>query len=402
MSDASHSFDFSPPSLPARVEAEQSHLRLPSRPDWIQPTAEYLCQKAVLCGACLDDRIMKLQLALVEALNNSVMHGNLEIPSELKEQDHAMFTAALAARAADPAYASRLVDVLFDYDGERCQWIITDEGKGFDVERVLSRDPLDESQLWLATGRGILLMKAFLDGVRYESGGRRVILTLNRPAGAEKRRHDRAPVQQRLQIAPLRPDGTVDWEAAYEAVSRNVSAEGIAFIQQKLTASDRILIGIEQADGRPLYLPAEVRHMRTLGENVVELGCRFPVREPAPVEGPDQPPRRVADVIEDLMGRLHEMQVLHDERRSHTRVIYTERIEIRGALEGDPIVGFARDLSKGGLAMITNVPVSLETVMLALPHGKDRVPLKIRAQIVRCGKIMGGFYDVGAQFLDTE
>ena len=52
----------------------------------------------------------------------------------------------------------------------------------------------------LASGRGILIMRSFLDDVRYEQGGRRIILTLLRASGAEKRQHDRHSFQQRLPV----------------------------------------------------------------------------------------------------------------------------------------------------------------------------------------------------------
>jgi hypothetical protein len=45
---------FAGPNLPGRVEAERSHMRLPSFPEWIDPTADYLINKALLCGACLE------------------------------------------------------------------------------------------------------------------------------------------------------------------------------------------------------------------------------------------------------------------------------------------------------------------------------------------------------------
>jgi anti-sigma regulatory factor (Ser/Thr protein kinase) len=390
------------PSLPTCVEAEQTHLRLPSQPDWIQATADYLRNKAILCGACLEDRGAKLHLALIEALSNSVLHGNLEISSDLKEQDHALFAEMVAARSADPHYASRLVDVLVDYDGERCQWSITDEGPGFDVAAVLGRDPADASHVLLVTGRGILMMKAFLDGVRYEEGGRRVILTLARAPGAEKRRHGRTPLRQPLRIAPLLPDGTVDWKAAYEGVARNFSPEGIAFLQRGLSVSDRIIIGVPQADGRTVYLPAEVRHARTLGENVIELGCRFTVSERAIAEAPARVRRTVEEAMEELMERFRDLQSPHDERRIHARAIYTEQIEIRTRPEAEPVVGLARDLSKGGLAMFTSVPVTIGAALLSFPQGGGMAPLKIQAQIVRCDRILGGFYDVGARFLEAD
>src|SRR5690349_21747702 len=153
------------PSLPPAVVSEQVRLRLPSRPDWIEPAVEYLTNRAVLCGACLESRAGKLAMALHEALSNSVVHGNLEVPSELKEREDNAFVELLALRSADPRFSSRPVDVEVDYDGEQCRWTLTDQGNGFDVERVLGRGPLDESDLWRPSGRGVLMMRALMDEV---------------------------------------------------------------------------------------------------------------------------------------------------------------------------------------------------------------------------------------------
>ena len=108
------------PDIPSTVLIEQSHLRLPSRPDWIEAVVEHLKNKAVLAGACQESRANKLTVALHEALSNSIIHGNLELSSELKERGDSSFAEALAARMADPVLSSRHVDLAVDYDGERC------------------------------------------------------------------------------------------------------------------------------------------------------------------------------------------------------------------------------------------------------------------------------------------
>src|SRR5262245_55390964 len=125
------------PHLPGFVAAEQMRICLPSRPDWIEPTVEYLRQRAVLCGACRESRSGKLMLALHEGLSNAIVHGNLQVPSSLKEQGDTAFAEALAQRVADPHYVERVCDIVMDYDGQRCQWIITDQGNGFDFKGVL-------------------------------------------------------------------------------------------------------------------------------------------------------------------------------------------------------------------------------------------------------------------------
>src|SRR5262245_39034844 len=99
------------PDLPSLVATEQMQLSLPSRPDWIEATVDYLRQKAVLCGACQESRAGKLMIALHEALSNAIVHGNLELSSELKEQGDGAFAAALAQRVSDPDLARRQLDL---------------------------------------------------------------------------------------------------------------------------------------------------------------------------------------------------------------------------------------------------------------------------------------------------
>src|SRR6476659_5410079 len=102
------------PHVPSLVTTEQMQLCLPSRPDWIDPAVEFLRQKAVLCGACTESRSPKLMIALHEALSNAIIHGNLELSSELKERGDNSFAEALAQRVTTPHLAERLVDVLVD------------------------------------------------------------------------------------------------------------------------------------------------------------------------------------------------------------------------------------------------------------------------------------------------
>ena len=73
------------------LQSEQTRLRLPSRPDLIETAVEYLRHKAVLCGVCPAGQSARLGMALHEALSNSVVHGNLEISSELRQGDEGAF-----------------------------------------------------------------------------------------------------------------------------------------------------------------------------------------------------------------------------------------------------------------------------------------------------------------------
>jgi anti-sigma regulatory factor (Ser/Thr protein kinase) len=390
------------PDLPSLVRAEQTLVRLPSRPHWIEETVDYLCRKAVLCGACQETRSKKLMVALQEGLINSVVHGNLGLSSELKERGDSSFAEALAQRAADPNLSQRMVDIVVDYDGQRCRWLITDEGKGFDVEGVLRRLESDDPELLLASGRGILLMRSFLDEVKYEAGGRRLILTLHRQSGEEKRQQTRVDAHQPVQIVPIRADGSVDWEAAYQAVSLNFSEQGMGLLQERLATTDRIIIGI-YANNQALYVPAEVRHCRSLGGDVMELGCRFQTRREAPKETvASLPSLPEADLA--VQGAVADLMELHQglppgaaDRRVHPRVVFNARLEVCQPPSTQVLTAFARDLSKGGMSFITTTALAGEVVLTMHPQ-EQGPPLRIRAQIVRCNKVQEGFFDVGARF----
>ena len=384
------------PSLPSTVAVEHTYLQIPSQPEWIAPTVEYLKDKAIFCGACHETRGNKLILALHEALTNSIVHGNLELSSDLKERSGNAFAEALAQRAANPRYGERPVEVHFDYDGEFCRWTFTDQGKGFDVGRALARAAHADSEARLASGRGILLMRAFLDDVRYELGGRRAILTLARPSGEEKRAAPRQSVQKSIRVAPIGANGDVDWDAAHEAVVQNLSSDGIALLQSRLASSERILIGID-CQGEMLYVPAEVRHCQARDGNVVELGCRFQV--PSDPQNNGTRNAGMERALDTLLEQVNTRSVRHDERRAHPRAAYTARITVTIEEGRPPVFGFGRDLSRGGIAFLTSTPLPLENVTLTLPQ-QDRNVLRIRAQVVRCHQLLSGIYEVGARFLD--
>ena len=394
------SCDSSAPNLPGMVEAERMQCRFPSRPDWIEPTVDYLRQKALLCGACDESRAGKIMIGLHEAISNAIVHGNLEISSDLKEKGDETFAQELARRSSDERYGGRFVTVEVDYDGSECRWSITDEGNGFDVERIVQRDPTSGEEILLSSGRGLLLMRAFFDAVRYELGGRRVVLVLRKDKRLEQRQAVRITNHRQVRIVPLRSDGTVDWPAAYDGLARNLSTGGMTVIQAHLATADRVLIGMDTG-GQPLYVPAYVRHCRQVSPNFLELGCQFqsPSQNSPLVDAADA--ALALKAIADLVERLHEHRYPDDERRIHPRVAYTNAIQIAGGTNGEPTIGFGRDLSKGGVAFVTTGVLALEPRLLTLP-AMTGPPVRILARVLRCDRIMDGFYDVGACFESNE
>jgi anti-sigma regulatory factor (Ser/Thr protein kinase) len=307
------------PELSLQVRAERIRLTVPSLPHWIEPTVEYLRQRAVLAGVCTAPRSGKLMLALHEALSNSIIHGNLEVSSELKELSG--FAEALARATADPDLAERTVDIDVEYNGRLCTWILTDEGKGFDVDETVRRCLCSDPEILLSSGRGILMMRSFLDDVQYELGGRRVILTLRRETSApdqllnlatahgrnrrngtantplvddprltlvrhaiaalieeedhpnlpenERRIYPRMSYNERLEILAAKNETPV------AGFCRDISRGGIAFISVQPLSAEVTLLLPTKTNGPPLRIRVQVVRCAKIMPGLFDVGARF-------------------------------------------------------------------------------------------------------------------------------
>lgn len=376
------------------VVHDRLHLQVPSQVDWIAPTLEMLRQRLLLVTACDETQLQRLIMGLHEGLTNAIVHGNLEVPSALKE-DGNEFVEKLIKRQCDSTYGGRMVHLDLDYNGQRWQWTISDEGPGFDHEEQVRRIEEDPTNGYLASGRGILMMRAFFDEVRWENQGRRLILTWY--PSAEHRHEPRLPVQTRIKVAPIRGDGSVDWSAAEEAITRNLSQGGALLLHQSLAQAERVMLTLD-VDGQSLHLPAQVRHWTPLEEGLVEIGCAFQI-EKADSEPDAQ--KRVQEALDDLLEGLEQNQKPSDERRESARVPFSQRVELLGDSTQPTVVGFTQNLSRGGVKLFTTQVVPLEERTLVLT-GVEAHPLRMRVQIVRCNQLTERLFDVAACFLDVE
>lgn len=100
--------------------------------------------------------VFGVRLALEEALVNAIKHGNKMDPN-------------------------KTVHVWWQVDDEHVRVDIEDQGPGFDVTQV--PDPTEEENLDKPGGRGIMLMRAFMNLVEYNSTGNR--LTLEKRKGVD-------------------------------------------------------------------------------------------------------------------------------------------------------------------------------------------------------------------------
>ncbi len=130
-------------------------------------------QIAALC-LCNQNGLIRVGIALEEAVLNAMYHGNLEVCSSLRQEDERAFTDLVAERRRTAPYKDRRLRVIAALTSERAQFTVADEGPGFDPRTL--PDPTDPNNLERVGGRGLLLIQTFMDEVRFNAKGNEITL----------------------------------------------------------------------------------------------------------------------------------------------------------------------------------------------------------------------------------
>jgi anti-sigma regulatory factor (Ser/Thr protein kinase) len=141
----------------------------------IGPLVSYVQQGCVHMGLCDATECTRIGVALEEALANALFHGNLEVHSVLREADERAYWALVRRRLQESPYQDRRIQFRALLMRTQAIFEIHDQGPGFDPSSL--PDPTDPANLEKACGRGVLLMRTFMDEVAYNSAGNTVTLT---------------------------------------------------------------------------------------------------------------------------------------------------------------------------------------------------------------------------------
>lgn len=145
----------------------------------IGPLVRYLQESTQRLGLLSEPgEETRLGIALEEAILNSMYHGSLEVSSKLREDDDSKFYALVNKRRTELPYSDRRVRVNVEFSREKAVFVIEDEGPGFDISKV--PDPTKPDNVEKVCGRGMLLMRTFMDEVEYNDIGNRVTMTKRR------------------------------------------------------------------------------------------------------------------------------------------------------------------------------------------------------------------------------
>jgi CheY-like chemotaxis protein len=143
-------------------------------PDLLSPLMAIVQEDLAAFGIGDATARTRIGVALQESLANALFHGNLECSSDLRQDDERLFYDQANRRRGLEPYRSRLVHFESAIDRSAARFVIRDEGPGFDVAK-LDR-PFDPEDLMRIGGRGMLLIRTFMDEVRHNQTGNEITL----------------------------------------------------------------------------------------------------------------------------------------------------------------------------------------------------------------------------------
>lgn len=156
---------------------DEYEFTLPNSRALMSSAGRFLRQVAQAMSICGEGDLLRFGIAIEEALLNACLHGNLELDSTLRETDGDAFEAAADERSGKAPWNGRYVSVRAVFSPEQARIQIGDQGSGFDPGQL--PDPTDPENLLKPHGRGVMMMRLFLDEVFWNEIGNEVTLIRN-------------------------------------------------------------------------------------------------------------------------------------------------------------------------------------------------------------------------------
>ncbi len=158
---------------------------LPNDPSLIPLLTAQLQEHLLRMRLCDPNGRIRMGVALEEALLNGMYHGNLELSSSLRQDGGDAYERLAAERRRQAPYAGRRLHVHVRLDASAAVFVIRDEGPGFDVTAV--PDPTDPENFVKPSGRGLLLIRTFMDEATHNATGNEITLVRRRrPLSGDK------------------------------------------------------------------------------------------------------------------------------------------------------------------------------------------------------------------------
>jgi CheY-like chemotaxis protein len=152
----------------------ESHFVLENDTALIPSLISHLEANLTRMKICDENGLIRVAVALREALVNAIHYGSLEVDSGLREHDEKRFHQLIEERRKQEPYQDRRVHIDAKETHREAIYVVRDEGPGFDVASL--PDPTDPANLEKISGRGLLLIRTFMDEVTHNKKGNEITL----------------------------------------------------------------------------------------------------------------------------------------------------------------------------------------------------------------------------------
>ncbi len=133
------------------LQSKGESLKINSKADNLR-LVEHLIDDVCRAYNVNEDNYGNILIAVTEAVNNAICHGNQNNPE-------------------------KFVHIDFQRDDKQLIFSIKDEGPGFDYANL--PDPTDPANIDKINGRGVFLMKNLADKIEFHNKGEQVSLAFN-------------------------------------------------------------------------------------------------------------------------------------------------------------------------------------------------------------------------------
>ena len=157
-----------------RVDETTTYFVLENDPSLMRSLVGYL-QQMIRCMRLSDEtERLRVAIALEAALDNAMYHGNLEISPELRSADRRAYFELAKQRCLQSPFCDRRIHVRAHITRTSAVYVIRDEGAGFKPPDL--KTPTAPSDLHQNRGKGLILMRTFMDEIAYNDSGNEVTL----------------------------------------------------------------------------------------------------------------------------------------------------------------------------------------------------------------------------------
>lgn len=160
------------------LQYTESHFTIGNEQEERLALVSHLQHDLAELNFCDETVLFQISTALTEALDNAVDHGNLELDSTVREQRSRDYDELREERKRQRPYRDRKIHVTERLTRAKATYVILDGGPGFDPSRL--PDAKDAGNLLKVSGRGIMLIRTFMDEVSFNDAGNEITMIKRR------------------------------------------------------------------------------------------------------------------------------------------------------------------------------------------------------------------------------